>query len=41
MRLQVKLLRLLQENLIRPIGSTEAIPTNVRVIAATHATCRS
>ncbi len=36
MRLQVKVLRMLQENLIRPIGSTEAIPTNVRVISATH-----
>jgi len=36
MRLQVKLLRVLQENLIRPVGSSEAIPTNVRVISATH-----
>jgi two-component system response regulator GlrR len=37
MRLQVKLLRVLQENLIRPIGTTAPIPTNVRVISATHA----
>jgi two-component system, NtrC family, response regulator GlrR len=37
MRLQVKLLRVLQENLIRPIGTTQAIPANVRVISATHA----
>ena len=37
MRLQVKLLRVLQENLIRPIGTTQPIPTNVRVISATHA----
>ena len=36
MRLQVKLLRVLQENVIRPVGSTEAIPVNVRVISATH-----
>jgi two-component system response regulator GlrR len=36
MRLQVKLLRVLQENQIRPVGSTEAVPINVRVISATH-----
>jgi two-component system response regulator GlrR len=36
MRLQVKLLRVLQENSIRPIGATDAIPVNVRVISATH-----
>jgi two-component system, NtrC family, response regulator GlrR len=36
MRLQVKLLRVLQENVIRPIGSTQAIPTNVRVLSSTH-----
>jgi two-component system response regulator GlrR len=36
MRLQVKLLRVLQENNIRPIGATDAIPVNVRVISATH-----
>jgi two-component system response regulator GlrR len=36
MRLQVKLLRVLQENMIRPVGNTEAIPVNVRVVSATH-----
>jgi two-component system response regulator GlrR len=36
MRLQVKLLRVLQENAIRPLGGTEAIPVNVRVVSATH-----
>ena len=36
MRLQVKLLRVLQENLIRPVGSTEALKVDVRVISSTH-----
>jgi two-component system response regulator GlrR len=36
LRLQVKLLRVLQENQVRPVGSTEAVPVNVRVISATH-----
>jgi two-component system response regulator GlrR len=34
MRLQVRLLRVLQENQIRPIGSAEAVAINVRVISA-------
>jgi len=36
MRLQVKLLRVLQENAIRPLGGGDAIPVNVRVISSTH-----
>lgn len=34
--LQVKLLRVLQEKEIQPVGSSKRIPINVRIISATH-----
>ncbi len=34
--MQVKLLRVIQEKLVRPVGGTREIPTDVRIISATH-----
>ncbi len=40
MTMQVKMLRILQDGLIRPVGSAKEIPVNTRVIAATNQNIR-
>lgn len=39
-RVQVRLLRALQEHEITPVGGTEPLPVDVRIISATHRTWR-
>lgn len=39
--LQAKLLHALQERVIRPVGSTQSIPIDVRIISATHKDLKS
>ena len=39
--LQVKLLRVLQEKQVRPIGSAQTVPLDVRIISATHRNLRA
>lgn len=39
--LQAKLLHALQERVIRPVGSTQTIPIDVRIISATHRDLKS
>jgi two-component system, NtrC family, response regulator GlrR len=34
--LQVKLLRVLQERCVRPVGASTSVPINVRILSATH-----
>lgn len=41
LELQAKLLRVLQERAVVPVGTTEAIPVDVRIVSATHRALRT
>lgn len=36
MHMQVKLLRVIQEKVVRPVGATKEVPVDVRILSATH-----
>ncbi len=36
LQLQVKILRVLQEKVVRPVGATQSIPVDARIVSATH-----
>lgn len=36
MHMQVKLLRVMQEKAVRPVGASKELPVNVRILSATH-----
>jgi transcriptional regulator with PAS, ATPase and Fis domain len=40
LKLQAKLLRALEERMIRPVGGTYSKPINIRIISATNANLR-
>ena len=39
--MQVKLLRVIQEKTVRPVGATEEVPVDVRILSATHKDLRA
>ena len=36
LQLQVKILRVLQEKVVRPVGATQSVPVDARIVSATH-----
>lgn len=40
-RLQIKLLRVIEENAVRPVGSSEPVPVNARIFSTTHKNLKS